>query len=280
MEKEMELEGWWLNLPEAEKRATCISSNLQALGLTSHYYRFEGTYGDPQAAQTRELSIGEAGAWCSWIRMIQKAAKSKAEFTHLMEDDTEITEGLQALLHWDGLHSFIGQGGIVCTDGYVSPAQARHLLSQPSWGHTWQGIVRGLAVPCINSMIATPATWALLLKLLQAHWNKGEILEPIDVQIGKQDEIRIMTVAPFVTIPRLEQARTSQIRKPGDSCMERSREALTLLRRLLRWPTPNSEQLWNGEWDLFWESQSKELQQRAVLDALDGLVQRKELKPY
>ena len=94
-----------------------------------------------------------------------------------------------------------------------------------------------------------------------------------------REQVPVITMAPFVTLPRLEQARISQIRSAGDLHRERSREALTLLRRLLGWPQQPC-MLWQGEWDLFWRSQPEALQQQAVLDALDGLVQRGELHPY
>jgi hypothetical protein len=278
--KPADLEGWWLNLPEAVDRATTMQTNLQSLGLDEHYRRFEAEPGQPGRAQAMDLSDGEAGAWSSWLRLIQRASISEAAVVHLLEDDTEITEGLGALLHWEGLHSLLGQGVIVCTDGYVSPAQARHLLDHPGWGQCWQCITEGLPVPCIGSMLATPASWGRVHDLLQHHWSQSNALPPIDVLMGQLDALTVVTVAPFVTTPRLDQARSSQIRQPGDACQERSREALTRLRRLLSWPAPAGAQPWDGEWELFWRNQPKNLQQHAVLDALEGLVRRGAIQPY
>ena len=275
-----ELQGWWLNLPTAQSRAETLTGNLRALHL-GHYQRFEGQTGDAQEAAARSLSLGEAGAWSSWLQMMEQAGTSQAGIVHLLEDDTEITPGLQRLLAWEGLNPLLEHGAVVCTDGYVSPGQARHLISQPSWGESWHCITEGLAVPCIGSLLARPRTWKQLHALLQAQWHNRAPLAPIDVMLGQlpREQVPVITMAPFVTLPRLEQARISQIRSAGDLHRERSREALTLLRRLLGWPQQPC-MLWQGEWDLFWRSQPEALQQQAVLDALDGLVQRGELHPY
>ena len=278
--KPADLDGWWLNLPKALDRATSMRTNLKALALENHYKRFEAGLGNPSAAAARELAVGEAGAWCSWLRLLEQASRSEAAIVHLLEDDTELTEGLEALLRWDGLHSLLAQGAIVCTDGYVSPSQARLLLTHPSWSQGWQCITEGLPVPCIGSMLATPSTWQQAHQQLQHHWDAGEKLAPIDLMMGQIQDLRVVTVAPFATIPRMDLARCSHIRQTGDTGLERSREALTLLRRLLRWPTTGAEETWDGAWELFWRSQPVRLQEQAVLDALEGLVQRGHLKPY
>jgi hypothetical protein len=87
-----ELQGWWLNLPAALSRAETLGGNLQALKLGNVYNRFEASPGQSQAAQLRGLSCGEAGAWTSWLQMMERASCSEATIVHLLEDDTEITE--------------------------------------------------------------------------------------------------------------------------------------------------------------------------------------------
>jgi hypothetical protein len=157
--KPADLEGWWLNLPNALDRAASMLTNLKALALDNRYQRFEAGLGSPAAAAARGLSVGEAGAWSSWLQLLHQASRSKAAIVHLLEDDSELTEGLEALLSWNGLHCLMAQGAIVCTDAYVSPSQAGQLLRHPAWGQDWQCISDGLPVPCIGSMLATPATW-------------------------------------------------------------------------------------------------------------------------
>ena len=92
--KPADLDGWWLNLPKALDRAKSMRTNLKALALENHYKRFEAGLGNPSAAAERELAVGEAGAWCSWLRLLEQASRSEAAIVHLLEDDTELTEGL------------------------------------------------------------------------------------------------------------------------------------------------------------------------------------------
>jgi hypothetical protein len=98
--------------------------------------------------------------------------------------------------------------------------------------------------------------------------------------MGQIPELKVVSVAPFVTVPRMGLARCSQIRQTGDEGLERSREALTLLRRLLRWPAAGTAETWDGAWDLFWRSKPIRLQAHAAVDALEGMVRRGDLKPY
>ena len=278
--KHLDLEGWWLNLPRASHRAEAMRANLTALGLDNRYYRFEAGQGKPGEAAERGLTEGEAGAWWSWLQLLDEASRSEAAIVHLLEDDIELTEGLEVLLHWDGLHGLLAQGSLVCTDGYLNPSQARQILAHPGWGQGWQCITEGLPVPCIGSMLATPDTWGQVHQQLRKHWDANKALAPIDVVLGQIATMTVVTIAPFVTVPRMDLARLSQIRATGDDCLERSRGALTLLRRLLRWPSPGVEETWNGAWDLFWRNQPVSLQVNAVIDTLEGLAIRDGLRPY
>ena len=268
----MRVEGWWLNLPEEVGRSEKLSGNLRELDLLKNYKRYEAERGTDKEAKERGLNVGEIGAWKSWLKMMKTASKSEAKIVHLLEDDIEITKGLKVLVEWVYTKKVLEKNNVICTDAYVTPAQARKLIEHREWDKSWQVITGGLRIPCITSVMANPGTWESIYKELNVLWSQKKKLPPIDIAIGQSKAIQILTVVPFVTVPRVKESQLSQIRKEGSVSLERSREALTLLRRLLTWKKGSENSLWNGEWDEFWKKQPHDLQSLAVLDTLEGLM--------
>ena len=233
------VEGFWLNLQGDSERSSRMRTQLGSLGLEASYRRFEASRGDAAHASSRGLSPGEEGAWRSWLAMLERAERSPSAVVHLLEDDVEITPALADLLAWPLLQHHLRTSHLVCTDGFVSPGQVRQLLAARRETAGFLVIDQGLRVPCLGSLLAIPSRLAVVRQALQVLWDGPEVLPPIDVALGylaAQGEVRFCTVAPFVTGPLLASARASRIREPGDPCLERSREALTHLRRILMDP--------------------------------------------
>lgn len=86
------------------------------------------------------------------------------------------------------------------------------------------------------------------------------------------------TVAPFVTGPLLASARVRRILEPGHPCLERSREACTLLHRILM--VAGEADAIATEWIGLLQAFEPEVQQEAFLDLLDGWIERGLVQPY
>ena len=139
----------------------------------------------------------------------------------------------------------------------------------------------GFRVPCISSLISTPPQVSSILERLLVLWEGQGLLPPVDVALGNltlSGELSFGSVLPFVTgpIPRL--ARLSNTRNSHATCLERSREVLTLLRRLLM--SADDEMPISGDWiDLLYSMAASEQRQIAI-DIVEGFVNRGVIKPY
>lgn len=230
------IEGWWLNLDSDPDRAAAMQGRLSDLGLQSSYSRFRAHRGDPEHAAARGLRVGEEGAWRSWLAMMSRAASSAAEVVHLLEDDVEISRGIFRLFAWTELNGYLERFDWLCTDAYVSPAQVRQLLELLNGLDGFRVVDSGFTVPCISSFISTPHQVSSIYDRLLVLWEGQARLPPVDVALGNLaliGEFSFGSVVPFVTGPTPLLARRSNTRKSCDTCLERSREVLTLLRRLL-----------------------------------------------
>ena len=275
------VEGFWLNLQGDSERSTRMHAQLATLGLQARYSRFEASRGDAAHASSRGLSPGEEGAWRSWLAMLEQAERSPSPVVHLLEDDVQITPALADLLAWPLLQHHLRASHLVCTDGFVSPGQVRQLLAARPAAPGFLVIDQGLRVPCLGSVLALPAKLTAVRLALQVLWDGSEALPPIDVALGQlaaQGTVAFCTVAPFVTGPLLASARASRIREPGDACLERSREALTLLRRILM--VSGEADAIATEWIGLLQAFEPEVQQEAFLDLLDGWIERGLVQPY
>jgi len=274
-------QGWWLNLPQATGRAAFMQDQLDSLGLAPHYQRFPAFAGEPDHAVARGLQPGEEGAWRSWIALLKQAAASDAELVHLVEDDVEITPQLTSLLGWPELAALLDANHLVCTDAYLGPNQARQALEALRQNGGWIAITEGFVSPCICSLLARPAQLPPVIAALERRWQAPGTVPPIDLALGELahgGQLRFTTTAPFVTGPAMEQARSSFIRPVGDASFERSREAMTLLRRLMLAQSDRASLAF--DWLPFWQSLELETQQDALLDAFVGWIDRGSVRPY
>ena len=168
--------------------------------------------------------------------MLDKASQSSASFVHLMEDDVDISDLFLKLVQDDLLLGILARQKVVCTDAYVSPRQCLALLNALTEakcdGHQWLEISSGFRIPCLNSLLLTPEVARRLCQELQVALRKGDSLHAIDVELAEVFSDWI-TVAPFVTSPKLNLASLGATRADTENASLVSRDALTLLRRAL-----------------------------------------------
>tara|TARA_B100000674_G_scaffold63079_1_gene43761 strand:- start:113 stop:901 length:789 start_codon:yes stop_codon:yes gene_type:complete len=231
-----DFQGFWLNLDRCEERAIWMQSRLAELHLSDQYLRISGVEGDANEAASRGLKQGEWGAWLGWIRMLDQAGQSYAPFVHLMEDDVDISDSFLKLVQNDLLRCLLARQKVVCTDAYVSPRQCLELLNAldeaQSDGRQWLEISSGLRTPCINSLLLAPDVARRLCRDLQAAVRTGHSLPAVDIELAEVFNDWI-TIAPFVTSPKLNLASVGATREDKEVTSLFSRNALTLLRRAL-----------------------------------------------
>ena len=232
----VDFQGFWLNLDRCEERAIWMQSRLAELHLSDQYLRISGVEGDAHEAASRGLKQGEWGAWQGWIRMLDKAGQSSASFVHLMEDDVDISDMFLSLVQDDLLRGLLDRQKVACTDAYVSPRQCLAMLNALDQakrdGRQWLEISSGLRIPCLNSLLLTPEVARRLGRELQAALRQGNLLRAVDVELAEVFSDWI-TIAPFVTSPKLSLASLGATRANTEDAPLFSRDALTLLRRAL-----------------------------------------------
>lgn len=275
------LEGLWLNLDANPARAAVMQEQLCALGLQRHYSRFTAYPGDPEHAAARGLRVGEEGAWRSWLAMLDRARCSSADVVHLLEDDVAIGPPLLKLLAWQELDQHLAHSHWLSTDAFVSPGQVRQLLPVIRATDAFVVVTRGFRVPCLSSIIARPHRLSDVVDALRSLWEASGPLRPVDVALGDlvlQDRLVFGSVVPFVTGPILDLARVSSIRDPAGVQLERSREVLSLLRRVLL--AGHDHQILLDEWSEVLRCLDRSEQQDLILDVVDGFVERGLIGPY
>jgi hypothetical protein len=232
-------EGFWLNLLRASERADAMHRQLQSLGVSAHYRRVDGVVGLAAAAAEHGLKAGEWGAWQGWLGLLEAASASPLSRVHLLEDDTEISPQFLALLAWPELEPLLASGYVIATDGYVSPQQAitilQRLQGRDVQQEPWLLIREGLPLPCLNSILLTPASAGRLLHCLRERLVAGAPLPPIDRALGDACD-GWFTVAPFATGPLMEESLAGATREAHEAPLALSRYGLTLLRRCLMEP--------------------------------------------
>lgn len=231
----LSLSGFWLNLDCCHERKDYMVKQFSSFGLCSLYTRVSGVLGDPDQAQGLGLKPGEWGAWLGWMSLLRCAAKSSSSMVHLLEDDTEITDHFKSLLCWSHFPNLISPNQFVCTDAYITPSQAIQIADQAlnaQDANTWLVVSDGPRIPCLNSILLTPACAQYLHDQLQSLIEHRNTLYPVDVAIASLS-VKWVTIAPFVTGPILDLSADSSTRLDSENDLALSRFALTLLRRSL-----------------------------------------------
>ena len=212
--------GIYINLAECVERRRQFKGQLNTLGISGYYERFEAIKGNKDEAKLRGISAGEIGLWKSWMKILedQKDKKKDYYYIHIAEDDALLSKTFVELIEKVGEEP---DWDILATDMYVNPSIYK------SWQESHRklfrenkiGIIKGIYTGCTSSMVIPIQSCDKILELLKKEWITNKNLIPIDnmfVRLSQNKEIRIARSAPFVTSVREESITDSTIQSQLD----------------------------------------------------------------
>lgn len=209
------IEGIYINLAECTERRRQFKEQLETLGISENYARFEAIKGDKYEAKCRGISAGEIGLWKSWIKILEDQRKRKTDcyFIHIAEDDALLSKTFVELIGKLGVEP---DWDMLATDMYVNPSIYNSWMEshRKLFREKKIGIIKGIYTGCTSSIVIPIHSCEKILELLKREWMSGKNLIPIDnmfVRLSQNKELKIARSAPFVTSVREESIKDSTI---------------------------------------------------------------------
>ena len=207
--------GIYINLAECTERRRQFKEQLETLGISEYYARFEAIKGDKHEAKCRGISAGEIGLWKSWIKILEDQRKKKTDyyFIHIAEDDALLSKTFVELI---GKLEVEPDWDMLATDMYVNPSIYNSWIEshRKLFRDKKIGIIKGIYTGCTSSIVIPIHSCEKILEVLKREWMSGKNLIPIDnmfVRLSQNKELKIARSAPFVTSVREESIKDSTI---------------------------------------------------------------------